>query len=126
MSRFYLVENDSDDEQEEEQSKVYLYVPYLNRHEAKHKGCKFDGIKKQWFVTKSNPKYQECIDIFHKDNFKTELKQFIQTEEERMALKIQSLSNKAKYDDYKKTWKKSYGGSDIGFNKWYGENVFKK
>jgi hypothetical protein len=121
MNRFYLVNSDDEQEQEQTNIKMYLYVPFLYKDHAKNLGAKFDGDTKRWYTNDFNKNYQQLIDIFHKDNFQPNMIFPIKTEEQRRA---QTIANKERYDELKNNWVRSYGGT-FGFNKWYATNILK-
>ncbi len=59
-----IIDNKSDKEE-----KTYIYVPFEYKDDAKKDGAKFNKNKQKWFVYKSNPKYEWCIDLWNNNNF---------------------------------------------------------
>ncbi len=69
----------------------YIFVPYKYKDEIKQNGGKYDADKKQWYIYKSNPKYQKIVDIYYDENFNRigseyfiKPKQYIMTEHQRI------------------------------------------
>ena len=52
-------------------TKVYLYVPFEYKNDAKKFGAKFDFDKKKWYVYSNSIHKQFLIDIFNDNNFTT-------------------------------------------------------
>ena len=60
---------------------LFLYVPYEYKENAKRDGCeckKFEAIdiedgtkstKWRWYVLKTNPKYNYCVELYNQYNF---------------------------------------------------------
>jgi phage/plasmid-associated DNA primase len=52
-----------------EDEKKYLFVPFEYRTSAKKDGAKFDKESKKWYITKSNPNYEWCVDLYNHNMF---------------------------------------------------------
>ena len=50
------------EDEEEDEDKVYLYVPYDWRSVIKEEGAKFDKLTKQWYIYSSHPKCAQLKD----------------------------------------------------------------
>jgi hypothetical protein len=61
-----------------EQVKVYIYLPYKYKDDAKLKynGIKFDKTLKKWYIYENNILTNEIINIYHKGNFYIEDRPF--------------------------------------------------
>jgi hypothetical protein len=69
-------------------NKIYIYVPFEYKDEAKKLGAKFDFDKKKWYTYKNNTNYQKLVDKYHSDNFRydfygSHLNSYWKTEKER-------------------------------------------
>ena len=56
-------------ETEQERNKRYIFCPYKYKELIKKNGGLYDPDKLQWYILKSNPKYQQIVDVFHDENF---------------------------------------------------------
>lgn len=75
--------------------KIYLYVPYEYKNQAKELGARFDGEKKKWYTFGNNPNMQKVIDIFHEINFTNDkkMKKTIINEKQRHEMEKKSWAN---------------------------------
>ncbi len=65
--------------------KIYLYVPYKYKDNAKKKGAKWDNERKQWYSIQSLCNHQYLVDLYHECNFYygSYVRKTIITEEQR-------------------------------------------
>jgi hypothetical protein len=52
-----------------QEEKIYLYVPFGYKDEAKSKGAKYDAENKRWYIHKSNPQYDYMVELYNHKNF---------------------------------------------------------
>jgi hypothetical protein len=71
-------------------TKVYLYTPIEYKEQCKKLGAQFDWSCKKWFILQSNENLQKAVDIFHRDNFRTDF------DGERMKAKITTETGRLK------------------------------
>ncbi len=78
--KLYYISNTSDNYDEltnkykiavpkEDYERDYLFVPFLYKDDAKKHGFKWDAVRKQWYILKTNIDRQKFIDTYHKLNF---------------------------------------------------------
>jgi hypothetical protein len=49
--------------------RVYIFVPFEYKEDAKKLGAKWDASKKQWYALKANANVQILVDMYHINNF---------------------------------------------------------
>jgi len=52
-----------------QEEKIYVYVPYEYKNDAKNKGAKYDAENKKWYIYKSHPQYDYMVELFNRKNF---------------------------------------------------------
>ena len=105
--------------------KIYLYVPFDYKDQAKKIGAKFDWKVKTWYVEENHPNKQKLIDLYHDRNFidKTIVNddKLITYEERCKEIECEIECEKLEAREYNKTkekWIETYGNNDK-FYDWY-------
>lgn len=52
-----------------EEERVYLFVPYDYKEEAKKEGARWDSVKKEWYVFESEPDLEKLLKKYSPKNF---------------------------------------------------------
>jgi hypothetical protein len=99
--------------------RIYIFVPYNYKNDAKILGAKFDCETKEWFVYKNNKNKQKLIDIYHLGNFidKTINKNLISKEEWLEEIKSEILIEEEK-NELREKWIREHSNDDK-FDNWY-------
>jgi hypothetical protein len=126
FAKYYAKENETEEVEEVKQPtikvsklgipKVYLYVPFAYKEQAKKYGAQWDNDKKKWYTFMNNKYYQKLVDIFYECNFYddfhgTHLRAKIVTEKQR-------IECRKKVDQEYDTMKQEYRKNIESKRKW--------
>jgi hypothetical protein len=116
---FNKFNNIQNDKLQKPLERVYLFVPYDYKNDAKALGAKFDWETKKWFVYTNHKNKQKLIDTYHLGNFidKTINKNLITNEEWIQEIESEILIEEEKTELHKK-WIEIHGNDDK-FDDWY-------
>lgn len=105
--------------------KIYLYVPFDYKDEAKKLGAKFDWKVKEWYVEEIHPNKQKLIDLYHDRNFIGKIivddDKLITYEERCQEIKCEiecEILEAREYNEMQEKWIEIHGNDDK-FDDWY-------